>query len=167
MLSPLTRWIITNCGIFLMRWEYETTLPASWETCVQGKKQHLELDREQWTGSKLENEYPKAVYCHPTYLTCMLNTSYEMPGWMNHNLKSRLLGEISQTQICKWYHFNDRKRRGTEEPLDESERAEWKKTGLKLNIQKTNIMASGHITSWQIDGEYVKIVSDFIFLAPK
>ena len=134
---------------------------------MQANKQQLELDREQWTGSKLENEYPKAVYCHPTYLTYMLNTSYEMPGWMNHNLKSRLLGEISQTQICKWYHFNDRKRRGTEEPLDESERAEWKKTGLKLNIQKTNIMASGHITSWQIDGEYVKIVSDFIFLAPK
>ena len=78
-----------------MRWEYKTTLPASWETCVQGKKQQLELDREQWTGSKLGNEYPKAVYCHPTYLTYMLNTSYEMPGWMNHKLESRLLGEIS------------------------------------------------------------------------
>ena len=54
----------------------------------------------------------------------------------------------------------------TKKPLDESERGEWK-VGLKLNIQKTNIMASGPITSWQIDGETVKTESDFIFWAPK
>ena len=59
-----------------------------------------------------------------------------------------------------------RKWRGTKEPLDESESGEWK-VGLKLNIQKTKIMASGPITSWEIDGETVETVSDFIFWAPK
>jgi len=59
-----------------------------------------------------------------------------------------------------------RKWRGIKEPLDESERGQWK-DGLKLNIQKTKIMASGPITSWEIDGETVKTVSDFIFGAPK
>ena len=55
-----------NCGKFLRKWEYQTTLPASWEICMQVKKQQLELDMEQWTGSKLGQEYVKVVYCHPT-----------------------------------------------------------------------------------------------------
>ena len=61
------------------------------------KKQQLELDMKQQTGSKLGNEYVKAVYCHPAYLTYMQNISCEMPGWMKHKLKSRLLGKISTT----------------------------------------------------------------------
>ena len=69
MPKPLTVWITTNCGKFLKRWEYQTTLPASWEICMQVKKQKLELDMEQRTGSKLGKEYVKAVYCHPAYLT--------------------------------------------------------------------------------------------------
>ena len=52
MLKPLAVWITINCGVFLKRWEYWTTLPASWETCIQDKKQQLELDMEEWTGSK-------------------------------------------------------------------------------------------------------------------
>ena len=64
---------------------------------MQVKKQKLELDMEQWTGSKLGKEYIKAVYCHPTYLTSMMTTSCEMPGWMKHKLESRLPGEISVT----------------------------------------------------------------------
>ena len=59
------------------------------------KKQQLELDMKQWTGSKLGKEYVKAVYCHRVYLTYMQNTSCEMLGWMKHKLESRLLGEIS------------------------------------------------------------------------
>ena len=55
--------------------------------------QQLEMAMEQQTGSKLEKEYVKAVYCHPAYLTYMQNTSYEMPGWMKHKLESRWLGE--------------------------------------------------------------------------
>ena len=57
-------------------------LLASWETCVQVKKQQLELDMEKWTGSKSGKEYNKAVYCHPAYLNYMHNTSWEMLGWM-------------------------------------------------------------------------------------
>ena len=61
------------------------------------KKQHLELDMEQLTASKLGKEYIKAVHCHPAYLTYMQSISYEMPGWMKHKLGSRLQGEISIT----------------------------------------------------------------------
>ena len=79
----------------LQRWEYQTTLPASWETCMQVKKQQLELDMEQQTGSKLGKEYVKAVYCYPAYLTYIQNISCEMPGCMKHKLESTLPGEIS------------------------------------------------------------------------
>ena len=61
------------------------------------KKQQLELDMEQQTGSKLGKEYVKSVYCHPAYLTYMQSTSCKMPDWMKHKLESRLLGEISIT----------------------------------------------------------------------
>ena len=71
--------------------------PASWEICMQVKKQQLEVDMEQKTGSKLGKEYVKAVYCHPAWLTYMQSTSWEMLDWMKHKLESRLLGEISIT----------------------------------------------------------------------
>ena len=62
---------------------------------MQIRKQQLELDMEQQTGSKQEKEYVKAVYRHPAYLTSMQSTSWETLGWMKHKLESRLLGEIS------------------------------------------------------------------------
>ena len=65
--KPLIVWITTNYGKFFKRWEYQTTWPASWEICMQVRKQQLELDMEQQTGSKKEKEYVKAVYCHPAY----------------------------------------------------------------------------------------------------
>ena len=80
-----------------MRWEYQTTWPASWEICIQFKKQQLELDMKEQTGSKLGKEYVKAVYCYPAYLTYVQSTSCEKSGWMKHKLESRLLGEISVT----------------------------------------------------------------------
>ena len=64
---------------------------------MQVKKQQLEQDMEQWTGSKLGKDYTKAVYYHPAYLTYIQSTSHEMPGWMKHKLASRLPGEISIT----------------------------------------------------------------------
>ena len=64
---------------------------------MQVKKQQLELNIEQWSGSKLGKDYDKAVYCHPTYLTYMQSTLCKMLGWMNNKLGSRLLGEISVT----------------------------------------------------------------------
>ena len=95
MLNPLTVWITANCGKFFKRWEYQITLPACCETCMQVKKQQLEPDMEQQTSSKLGKEYVKAVYCHPAYLTYMQSTSCEMPDWMKHKLESKLQGEIS------------------------------------------------------------------------
>ena len=64
---------------------------------MQVKKQQLELNMEQQTGSKLGKEYVKAVNCHSAYLAYMLSTSCEIPGWMKHKLKSRFPGEISVT----------------------------------------------------------------------
>ena len=72
-------------------------LTCLWDICMQVKKQQLEADMEQQTGSKLEKEYVKAVYCHPAYSTYMQRTSFKMPGWMEHKLESRFLGEISIT----------------------------------------------------------------------
>ena len=119
--KPLTVWIITNWKIF-KRWEYQTTWPASWEICMQVKKQQLELDMEQQTGSKSGKEYVKAVYCHPSFVQ---STSCKMPGWRKHKLQSRLLGKISVTSDMQmtpnlWQKVK------TKEPLDESERGEWK-----------------------------------------
>ena len=64
----------------LQEMEYQTTWPASWEICVQVRKQQLELDMEQQTGSKQGKEYVKAVYCHPAYLAYMQGTSWEVLG---------------------------------------------------------------------------------------
>ena len=82
---------------FLKRWEYQTTPSASWETCMQVKKQQLELDMEQWTCSKLRKEDAKAVHGHPAYLTEIHSTSCKMRGWMKHKLESRMPREISVT----------------------------------------------------------------------
>ena len=96
MPKPLTVWITTNWKI-LKEMECQTTWSASWEICLQVKKQRLELDIEQQTGSKSGKEYVKAVYSHPAYLTSLQGTSYEMLGLMKHKLESRLQGEISVT----------------------------------------------------------------------
>ena len=63
-------------GQFFKRWEYQTIWPASWEICMQVRKQHFELDMEQQTGSKSGKEYIKSIYCHPAYLTYMQSTSW-------------------------------------------------------------------------------------------
>ena len=75
---------------------------------MQVKKQQLELDMEQQTGSKLGKEYVKVVYCHPVYLTYMQSISCEMSGWMKHKLKSRLLGEISISDMQMIPHLGQK-----------------------------------------------------------
>ena len=129
---------------------------------MQVKKQQLEPDVEQWTGSKLDKEYSKAVYCHPVYFTYMQSTSCKMLGWINHKLESRL-----PVEIPTWYADNTSLMAESKEELKDllmKVKEESEKVGLKLNIQKTKIMAFGPITSWQIDGEKVEAVTDFIFL---
>ena len=122
---------------------------------MEVRKQQLELDMEQQTD--------KAVYCHSAYLTCMQSTSCEMLGWMKLKLESRLLGEISITS-----KYADDTTLMAESKVELKSllmkvKEESEKAGLKLNIQKTKIMASGPITSWQIDGEAMETVTDFIF----
>ena len=93
--------ITTNCGKFFKRWEYQTTWPVSWEICMQVKKQQLEPNMGQQTGSKSRKEYVTAVYCHPAYLTYVQSTSWKTLGWMTHKLESRFLGEISITSYMQ------------------------------------------------------------------
>ena len=166
MPKPLTVWITINCGKFFKRWEYQTTWPASWETYMQVRKQQLELDMEQQTGSKKEREYVKAGYCHPDYLTSMQSTSWEMLGWRKHKLELRLLGEISITSDMQMTP-----------PLGQKVKKNWSvswwkwkrrvKSWLKAQHSETKIMASGPITSGEVDGETVETVANFIFLGSK
>ena len=130
---------------------------------MQIKKQELELDVKQQTGSKLGKEYIKAVYCHPAYLTYMQSTSCKMPGWMKHKLESRLPGEISITSDDTTLMVESEELKSLLMKVKE----ESEKVGLKLSIQKTKIMASGPITPWQIDGETMETVMDFVFLGSK
>ena len=85
---------------------------------MQVKKQQLELDMEQQTGSKSGKEYIKAVYCHPAYLTSMQSTSCEMLDWKKHKLESRLPGEISITSDMEMTSHYGRKQKRTKELLD-------------------------------------------------
>ena len=80
---------------FLKEMGIQTTWPASWEICMQVRKQQLELDMEQQTDSKSEKGYMTAAYCNPAYLTSMQSTSWETLDWKKHKLESRLPGEIS------------------------------------------------------------------------
>ena len=134
---------------------------------MQVRKQQLELDLEQQTCPILGKEYVKAVYCHPANLTSMQSTSWETLGWMKHKLESRLPGEVS---ITSWYADDTALMAESEEELKSllmKVKVESEKVGLKLDIQKTKIMASGPITPWEIDGETMETVSDFIFLGSK
>ena len=128
---------------------------------MQIKKQQLELDMAQWTGSKLGKEYINAVYCHPAYLTY---TEYIK---RNDGLDEAQAGiKIAGRNINNLRYADDTilmaesKKELKSLLMKVKEQSE--KVGLKLNIQKTKIMASGPVTSWQIDGETVEIVEDFI-----
>ena len=132
-----------------------------------GQEEQLEPDMEQQTVSKLGKEYIKAVYCHLAYLTSMQSTSSEMLGWMKHKLESRLPEKVSITLDMQmtpplWQKVKKELKGLLMKLKEESE-----KVGLKLNIQKTKIMASSPITSWEIDGETVETVAEFIFLSSK
>ena len=128
-----------------------------------GQEKQLELDMEQLTGSKSGKEYVKAVYCHPAYLTyIMRNAGLDEPqagikiaGRNINNFRpaddTTLMAESKEEVKSLLIKF----------------KGESEKLGLKLNIQKTKIMASSPITSWQIDGETTETVRDFIVLGSK
>ena len=119
----------------------------------------IEIMKQQ-TGSKSEKEYVKAVYCHPTYLTYMQST--------NTGLDEAQTGiKIAGRNINNFRYADDTTLMAeSEEELKSllmKVKEESEKVGLKLNIQKTKILASGSITSWQIDGETMEAIRDFIF----
>ena len=107
------------------------------------------------------------TFCYPAYLTYMQSTSCEMPGWMRHNVESRFA----------WRNINNLRYADDTTIMEESEeelksllmkaKEESEKDDLKLSFQKTKIMASGPITSWQVDGETMETVTDFIFSGSK
>ena len=118
---------------------------------MQVKKQQLELDMEQQTGSKSGKEYIKAVYCHPAYLTYMQSTSCEMLGWIKHKLDESQAGiKIARRNINNLRYADDTTLMAESEELKSlllKVKEESEKVGLKLNIQNTKIMASCPITS--------------------
>ena len=131
---------------------------------MQVKKQQLELDLEQHTGSKSGKEYIKAVYCHPAYLIYMQSTSWEILGWMKHKLEIKIAGRnINNLRYADDTTLMEESEEELKSLLMKVEE-ESLKAGLKHNIQKTKIMAAGPITSWKIDGETVR---DFIFWGSK
>ena len=129
---------------------------------MQVKKQQLESDMKQQTGSKLVKEYVKAKYCHPAYFTSIQSTSCEMLEWMNHKLELRLLGEMSIISDMQMTPPLWQKAKRTKEPLDESERRS-EKAGLKLNIKKTKIMHPLPSLHGKQMGEMWKRWTNFIF----
>ena len=133
---------------------------------MQVKKQQLELDMEQQTGSKLGKEYVKVVYCHPAYL------SYAEYIMWNARLDEAQAGiKIARRNINNLRYADDTTLMAESEQelmsLLMKVKEESEKSGLKFNIQKTKIMASSSTTSWQVDGETMETVVDFIFLGSK
>ena len=125
---------------------------------MQVRKQQLELDMEQQTSSKQEKEYVKGVYCYPAYLTYMQRNPWLEEAQAGIKTAGRNINNLR-------YADDPTLMAESEEELNSllmKVKEESEKVGLKLNIQKTKITASGPITSWEVDGETVEIVSDFI-----
>ena len=128
---------------------------------MQVKKQQLESNMEQQTGSKLGKEYVKAVCCHLAYLTFMQSTSWKMPDEAQTGIK------IARRNINNLRYADDTtlvaESKKELKSLLIKVKEESEKAGLSVNIRKMKIMASSPITSWQIDGETMETVTDFIF----
>ena len=157
-------WITTNWKI-LKEMEIPTYLTCLL-ICMQIKKQQLELDMEQPTGSKLGKEYIKAV------LPVLLFNLYAEYNMWNARLDDSQAGiKIAGRNIKNLRYADDTTLIGESEEelkgLLMSVQEGSEKTGLKLNIQKSEIMASGPITLWQIEGEKVEVVTDLIFVGSK
>ena len=115
---------------------------------------------EQWTGSKSGKKYDKAVYCHSAYKTYMQSKSWETLGWREAQAEIQIAGR----NINNLRYADDTTLMAeSEKELKSLLMKESEKAGFKLNLQKTKIMASGPITSWQIHGKTMETVTDFLF----
>ena len=165
MPKPLTVWITTNCGKFFKEMGIPDNLTSLTRNLYTGQEATVRTGH----GTTDWFQIGKGVHQNcifTVYLTYMKSTSCETPGWMKHKLESRSLGEIPITSDMQ---ITPPLRQKSEEKLKSllKVKEESEKPGLKLNIQKTKIMASGPITSWQIDGEKMETVTDFIFSGSK
>ena len=151
----LTVWITTNCRI-LKEMGIPDHLTCLLRNLHAGQEVTVRTRHGTMTCSKLGQEYVKAVYHHPAYLTSVQSTSCIMPDWMKHKVESRLMVEITTNSDIP-----------ITSPLWQKAKRNWraswwrwrrrvKKTGLKLNIQKMKITASSPINSWQIDEEIMR-----------
>ena len=130
---------------------------------MQVKKQQLELDMEQLTGSKLGKEYVKAVYCHPAYAEYIMRNTRLAEAQPGIKIAGRNISNFQYTDdITLMVESEEELKSLLMKVKEASENA-----GLKLNIQKTKIMASGPITSWQIDRQTMETVKEFISLGSK
>ena len=149
MLKPLTVWITT---VENSSRDGNTRPPASWDNCLQVKKQQLAPDMEQWTGSKSEKEHTKAVYP----VTCLFNF-YAEHIMGNARLDESQAGvKIARRNINNLRYADDNTLMAESEEEHKSllmrVKEESKKASLRFGIQKTKTMTSSPITSWQIDG---------------
>ena len=142
-LKPLTVWITVNCGKFWKRWAYQATWSASWEICMQVRKQQLKLDMKQQTGSKSGKKYVKAVYCHCDYLTYMQSTSWETLGWRKHKLEWILPGEKNNLR----YAYDTTLMAESEEELKASWWT-WKRSVKKLALSQDLSSTFRKLRSW-------------------
>ena len=128
---------------------------------MQDKKQPLEPYMEQQIGSNLGKEYVKVVYCHHAYFTYIQSISWEIPCCMTQSQNQDSWEKYQQPEICRWYHFNGRKWRGTKQPIDEGEK-EWK-SWLKTQYsnKEDNGILSQHVivNRWGKSGNWCILFS--------
>ena len=162
MPKPLTVWITKKCGKFWKRWEYQTTWSVSWETCMQVRMQQL----EQYINSRLVPNRKRSMSgCILSSCLFNLNAEY-LPNARLDEAQAGIKIAGRNTNNLRYTDDTTLMAESEEElkSLLMKVKEESVKAGLKLNIQKTKIMASGPITSWQIDGE---TVTDFLCWPPK
>ena len=145
MPKPFTLWITRNCGKFLKRWEYQTTLPASWETCT-GQEATVRTGHETTDWFQIRKEVRQVCILSP----CLFNLYSEYIKW-NARLDEAQAGiKTAGRNIDNFIYADDTTLMAESEELNSllmKVKQESEKVGLKLNIQKTKIMASGPITS--------------------
>ena len=165
--KALTVWITTNCGKFLKRWEYQTTLPVSWEICIQAKKQQLEPDMGTKNWFQIGKEACQGCILSPCLFKGACQGCILSPCLFNlyaeYIMQNARLDEAQAGIKIAWRNINNLRYADDTTLMAESEeelksllmkvKEENEKVGLKLNIEKTKIVASSPITSWQIDGE--------------